>query len=101
MPVIKWAQRKKRFSHSIIVCRSRYFSRARLARVLTQEDALCLMESSSSGRLSRMDAKFMKRAIDLSRTNMQKLAGGPFGAVIVKDGKIIGEGWNQVTSTND
>lgn len=28
-------------------------------------------------------------------------AGGPFGAVIVKDGKIIGEGWNKVTSSND
>jgi guanine deaminase len=27
--------------------------------------------------------------------------GGPFGALIVRDGKIIAEGWNQVTSTND
>ncbi len=43
----------------------------------------------------------MKRAIELSRNNMLAGAGGPFGAVIVKDGKIIGEGWNQVTSTND
>lgn len=32
---------------------------------------------------------------------MQNDQGGPFGAVIVKDGKIIAEGWNQVTSTND
>jgi guanine deaminase len=45
--------------------------------------------------------KFMRRAIELSRTHMQKQAGGPFGAVIVKDGKIVAEGWNQVTSTND
>jgi tRNA(Arg) A34 adenosine deaminase TadA len=45
--------------------------------------------------------KFMKRAIELSRTHMQDGAGGPFGAVIVKDGKVIGEGWNQVTSTAD
>jgi guanine deaminase len=44
---------------------------------------------------------FMKRAIQLSREHMLKGAGGPFGAVIVKDGKIVGEGWNQVTSTND
>jgi tRNA(Arg) A34 adenosine deaminase TadA len=44
---------------------------------------------------------FMKRAIELSKINMETNAGGPFGAVIVKDGKIIGEGWNQVTSTND
>ena len=47
------------------------------------------------------DAEFMKRAIELSRTNMLSDAGGPFGAVIVKDGKIVGEGWNKVTSTND
>lgn len=43
----------------------------------------------------------MLRAIELSRKNMHAGAGGPFGAVIVKDGKIIGEGWNKVTSTND
>ena len=48
-----------------------------------------------------MNDQFMKRAIELSREHMQKGAGGPFGCVIVKDGKIIGEGWNQVTSTND
>jgi len=45
--------------------------------------------------------EFMSRAIELSKRNMETNAGGPFGAVIVKDGKIIGEGWNQVTSTND
>ncbi len=43
----------------------------------------------------------MSRAIELSKRNMETNAGGPFGAVVVKDGKIIGEGWNQVTSTND
>ncbi len=43
----------------------------------------------------------MKRAIELSRIHMNKGAGGPFGAVIVKDDQIIGEGWNRVTSTND
>lgn len=48
-----------------------------------------------------MKKEFMLRAIELSRKNMQAGAGGPFGAVIVKDGKIIGEGWNKVTSTND
>lgn len=48
-----------------------------------------------------MKTEFMKRAIELSRLHMQKGAGGPFGAVIVKDGKIIGEGWNKVTSAND
>ena len=44
---------------------------------------------------------FMRRAIALSRAHMAANAGGPFGAVIVKDGRIIAEGWNQVTSTND
>lgn len=48
-----------------------------------------------------MNTDFMKKAIQLSLENMQKGAGGPFGAVVVKDGKIIGEGWNKVTSTND
>jgi tRNA(Arg) A34 adenosine deaminase TadA len=48
-----------------------------------------------------MNKDFMMRAIELSREKMQAGAGGPFGAVVVKDGKIIGEGWNQVTSTND
>lgn len=48
-----------------------------------------------------MNEAFMKRAIELSRNNLKTNAGGPFGAVIVRSGKIIGEGWNQVTSIND
>ncbi len=47
-----------------------------------------------------MSTDFMKRAIELSSNNI-KTGGGPFGAVIVKNGKIIGEGWNKVTSAND
>lgn len=43
----------------------------------------------------------MLEAIRLSRIYMMKGHGGPFGAVIVKNGKIIGRGWNKVTSTND
>lgn len=54
-----------------------------------------------SDQSSDTQAQFMKRAIELSRTNMMSGKGGPFGAVIVKDGKIVGEGWNKVTSTND
>ena len=46
-------------------------------------------------------AQFMQEAIRLSRIHMIKGAGGPFGAVIVKKGRIIGRGWNQVTSSND
>ncbi len=44
---------------------------------------------------------FMRRAIELSREGMEKGSGGPFGAVVVKDGKIIGEGFNRVLETND
>jgi len=46
-------------------------------------------------------ADFMRRAIALSREHMEANHGGPFGAVIVMDGKIVGEGWNQVTGAND
>jgi len=45
--------------------------------------------------------EFMKEAINLSLENMKKNAGWPFGAVIVKDGKIVWRGRNQVTSSND
>jgi tRNA(Arg) A34 adenosine deaminase TadA len=44
---------------------------------------------------------FMRRAIDLSRIHMEAGEGGPFGAIVVKDGQILGEGWNRVTSTCD
>ena len=44
---------------------------------------------------------FMKKAIQLATEHMKAGDGGPFGAVIVRDGKIIAEGWNSVTSTND
>jgi len=46
-------------------------------------------------------AKFMKKAIRLSIQNVEKGTGGPFGAVIVKDGKVIARGANSVTTTND
>ncbi|HNL82672.1 MAG TPA: nucleoside deaminase, partial [Chitinophagaceae bacterium] len=45
--------------------------------------------------------EFMKEAIKLSENGMKNNDGGPFGCVIVKDGKIIGRGWNKVTGTND
>jgi len=45
--------------------------------------------------------KFMHEAVRLSFETMRKGKGGPFGCVVVKDGKIIAEGFNQVTSLND
>ena len=47
-----------------------------------------------------MKNKFMQRAIELSIESVNT-GGGPFGSVIVKDEKIIAEGFNKVTSTND
>jgi guanine deaminase len=44
---------------------------------------------------------FMKEAIRLSFETMRNNTGGPFGAVVVKDGKIIAHGFNKVVSTND
>lgn len=43
----------------------------------------------------------MRRAISLARKSMNEGQGGPFGAVIVRQGEIIGEGWNQVVASND
>jgi len=51
--------------------------------------------------MSSNDEAFMRHAIALSRRGMEGGAGGPFGAVVVKDGRVVAEGWNQVTSTND
>ena len=45
--------------------------------------------------------KFMREAIRISRQGMQNNEGGPFGAIVVKDGMIIGRGNNQVLATND
>ena len=43
----------------------------------------------------------MHEAIRISIQKMRRNHGGPFGAVVVRKGKIVGRGWNQVTSTND
>lgn len=44
---------------------------------------------------------FMRLAIQLAKQGVEIGEGGPFGAVVVKDGKIIGKGNNKVTGTND
>jgi guanine deaminase len=44
---------------------------------------------------------FMEEAIQLARARMLAREGGPFGALVVKDGEIISRGWNQVTSGHD
>ena len=47
------------------------------------------------------DRRWLRRAIELSRDGMAADKGGPFGAVIVKDGTLLSEGSNQVTSDLD
>ena len=48
-----------------------------------------------------MNPAFLREAIRISNEKMEGNEGGPFGAVVVRDGQIIGRGWNRVTSTND
>ena len=48
-----------------------------------------------------MNNAFMREAIRISVEKMRTGQGGPFGAVVVRGGEIIGRGWNQVTSIND
>ena len=47
------------------------------------------------------DEKFLERAIELSKKGMEGGKGGPFGCIVVKGDEIIGEGSNEVTSSND
>ena len=48
-----------------------------------------------------MNEEFMREAIKLALEGMRGNTGGPFGAIVVKDGEIIGRGNNVVTTTND
>lgn len=47
------------------------------------------------------DRKFLQQTIDLAVENVQKGMGGPFAALVVKDGKVIATGTNLVTENND
>jgi tRNA(Arg) A34 adenosine deaminase TadA len=51
--------------------------------------------------MSKSPEDLMHLTITLSAQKMEEGHGGPFGAVIVKDGEVIAEGFNRVTSTND
>jgi tRNA(Arg) A34 adenosine deaminase TadA len=50
---------------------------------------------------SQPNPDFLRRAIALATENVESGAGGPFGAVVVRDGKIAGEGVNSVTAAGD
>jgi guanine deaminase len=47
------------------------------------------------------DDNFLARAVELARIGSETGEGGPFGAVIVHDGRIIAEGWNRVVAADD
>jgi guanine deaminase len=51
--------------------------------------------------MKKYKEEFLRRAIELAKTNISSGKGGPFGAVIVKNGNIISQAANLVTSTND
>ena len=45
--------------------------------------------------------QWMQQAVDMAVSNVHNRRGGPFGAIVVKDGKVVGVGTNEVTSLND
>lgn len=51
--------------------------------------------------MTEKDEEFMRRAIALAQNGIDANQGGPFGAVVVRDNEIVGEGCNRVTSTSD
>jgi len=51
--------------------------------------------------MTEKDKEFMRRAIRLAQNGIDSNQGGPFGAIVVRNGEIVAEGCNQVTSTND
>lgn len=48
-----------------------------------------------------MHEGFMREAIRLARESVEQRRGGPFGAVVARDGAIVSRGWNQVTASHD
>jgi tRNA(Arg) A34 adenosine deaminase TadA len=60
-----------------------------------------MRRSSNEAIMTEAHATFMRMAIELAYQGMAGKHGGPFGAVIVKDGKVIGQGHNRVLSSTD
>lgn len=51
-------------------------------------------------KITDKDKRFMQTAIDISVENVRN-GGGPFGAVVVRNGEIVATGANRVTANND
>ena len=60
-------------------------------------------KSGAKREMAKMTTResFMRRAISLASQNVREGLGGPFGSVVVKDGEIIGEGTNRVSTSCD
>ncbi|MGD9787761.1 MAG: nucleoside deaminase [Sulfuricellaceae bacterium] len=57
----------------------------------------CVMSDSDLSQ----HAAFLRRAVELSRRSLETAEGGPFGAVIVRDGEVLAEAWNRVIAASD
>jgi guanine deaminase len=78
------------------------FRNARFAKMSALGRYCCKSHRADDDQgLVMTEQTFMQRAVALSLEKMRANSGGPFGAVIVRNGTIISEGWNEVTSHND
>lgn len=51
--------------------------------------------------MENSESKYMQQALDIAASNASSTDGGPFGAVVVKDGRVVGAAGNSVTPSND
>ena len=51
--------------------------------------------------ITEKDRSYLRQAIALAKEGIENRQGGPFGCVIVKNGEVIGKGFNKVTSSHD
>jgi guanine deaminase len=51
--------------------------------------------------MQKKDIEYLKKAIEIANRGMLTEHGGPFGALVVKDDRIVGKGFNRVTASND
>jgi guanine deaminase len=58
------------------------------------------LEPTDDAALAALDAKWIARSVELATENVAS-GGGPFGAVIVRDGELVAEGQNRVTANLD
>jgi guanine deaminase len=83
-------------------CDPRSFARAPASHFVCHTDFdLSVFQEPESRMPGQPNPEFLRRAIALATQNVTAARGGPFGAVIAREGKIIGKGVNSVTSSND